>query len=212
MLIAYTINPSNLLCPEFMNRPLSDFPNLKRLIPGGDSRERLVCDQCEWIHYENPRIIVTGFCLWENRVLMARRAIAPRRGFWTLPGGFMEVGETPEEGAAREVREECGAEVTVESLLAIYAIPRIGQVHMVYQARMNTPEFSAGEESLDVELVELTPDAIPFDELAFPVNRWLFDDWFRDAATPLPRPFTAGSDRMHERMAADAWHPEFPPK
>lgn len=195
-----------------MNRPLSDFPNLQRRVPAGDSRERLVCENCEWIHYENPRIIVTGFCLWENSVLLARRAIAPRRGFWSLPGGFMEVGETPEEGAAREVQEECGAAVSIESLLAVYAIPRIGQVHMVYLARMESADFLAGEESLDVRLFDLTPSSIPSEELAFPVNRWLFDDWFRHAGSALTVPFTSGADRMDERMGEEPWHPDFPPE
>jgi len=195
-----------------MNRPLSDFPNLQRRVPAGDSRERLVCENCEWIHYENPRIIVTGFCLWENSVLLARRAIAPRRGFWSLPGGFMEVGETPEEGAAREVQEECGAAVSIESLLAVYAIPRIGQVHMVYLARMESADFLPGEESLDVRLFDLTPSSIPSEELAFPVNRWLFDDWFRHAGSALTVPFTSGADRMDERMGEEPWHPDFPPE
>ncbi|HAD59876.1 MAG TPA: NUDIX hydrolase [Planctomycetaceae bacterium] len=195
-----------------MNRPLSDFPNLQRRVPAGDSRERLVCENCEWIHYENPRIIVTGFCLWENSVLLARRAIAPRRGFWSLPGGFMEVGETPEEGAAREVQEECGAAVSIESLLAVYAIPRIGQVHMVYLARMESADFLPGEESLDVRLFDLTPSSIPSEELAFPVNRWLFDDWFRHAGSALTVPFTSGADRMDERMGEEPWHPNFPPE
>lgn len=195
-----------------MNRPLSDFPNLQRRVPAGDSRERLVCENCEWIHYENPRIIVTGFCLWESSVLLARRAIAPRRGFWSLPGGFMEVGETPEEGAAREVQEECGAAVSIESLLAVYAIPRIGQVHMVYLARMESADFLAGEESLDVRLFDLTSSSIPSEELAFPVNRWLFDDWFRHAGSALTVPFTSGADRMDERMGEEPWHPDFPPE
>ena len=124
----------------------------------------------------------------------------------------MEVGETPEEGAAREVQEECGAAVTIESLLAVYAIPRIGQVHMIYLARMESPDFLAGEESLDVRLFDLSPASIPTDELAFPVNKWLFDDWFRNSDSGLTVPFSAGADRMHERMGPEPWHPDFPPE
>ena len=124
----------------------------------------------------------------------------------------MEVGETPEEGAAREVQEECGAAVSIESLLAVYAIPRIGQVHMVYLARMESADFLAGEESLEVRLFDLTPSSIPSEELAFPVNRWLFDDWFRHAGSALTVPFTSGADRMDERMGEEPWHPDFPPE
>ena len=96
-----------------MNIPISAFPNFQPRVPVGDNMERQVCSQCEWIHYENPRIIVSAICLWQNQLLLCRRAIAPRYGFWTLPGGFMEVGETMEEAAMREVFEEAGADVEI---------------------------------------------------------------------------------------------------
>jgi len=199
-----------------MNIPISKFKNFARGIPAGDSMERMVCGDCEWIHYENPRVIVTAMCVWKNQVLLCRRAIPPRYGFWTLPGGFMEIGETIEEGACREVREEAGADVTIQSLLATYTVPRIGQVHMIFLATLNSgpdgnPEFSAGEESLDVQLFPLEQQGLPWDDFAFPVNHWAFEDYLSLNGKPATRPFTTRPEHLTQRMSPIPFHPEFPP-
>jgi ADP-ribose pyrophosphatase YjhB (NUDIX family) len=147
-------------------------------VPPGEDRERRVCQTCGFIDYVNPRI-VTGVVAHqgagqERRILLCRRAIEPRKGFWTLPAGFMELGESVEEGAMREAREEARAELELEGLLAVYSIPRIGQVQVFYRARLlNTPE--PGPESLEVMLV--TWDEIPWKELAFPSVRWALDHY-----------------------------------
>ncbi|GAB5445028.1 MAG: hypothetical protein Fues2KO_53770 [Fuerstiella sp.] len=194
-----------------MNIPISSFSNFCRRVPEGDSLERMVCSECDWIHYENPRIILTGFCIHDGHVLLARRAIPPRYGFWTLPGGFMEVGETMEAGACREVFEETGADVKATSLLATYAVPRIGQVHMVYLADLAEAKFPGGPESLDVQLFPLQQDQLPWDDLAFPVNEWALRDYLELAGQPPTQPFTTRPEDLHQRMSRVPYHPDFPP-
>ena len=110
-------------------------PNL-RMKPEGDDRERLVCGDCGFVVYENPKVIVGAVCTWEDKYLLCRRAIEPRVGFWTMPVGYMELHETTEQGALREVWEEARARAEIDALLAIYSIPEISQVHMIYRARM----------------------------------------------------------------------------
>jgi len=139
-------------------------------IPEGDDRERLICDDCGWIHYENPKIIVGVVATWEEKILLCRRAIEPRHGFWTIPAGFMELCETAEQGAAREAREEACVELEIDCLLGIYSIPRAGQVHLIYRGQMVSPDYAAGLESLDVALFAW--EDIPWDELAFLSNHW----------------------------------------
>lgn len=141
-----------------------------RRVPDGDNLARDVCDACGFIDYVNPRIVVGSVVEHEGRFLMCRRSIEPRRGFWTLPAGFMEQGETTEDGAKREAREEANAEIVIRDLLAIYNIPRISQVQLMYRATLARPEFSAGEESLEVALFAW--DDIPWQELAFPSVYW----------------------------------------
>jgi len=141
-----------------------------RTIPEGDDRERLMCADCGYILYDNPKIIVGAVCLYEDQYLLCRRAIDPRRGFWTMPAGYMELHETAEQGAIREVWEEARAEVEIDALLAIYSIPRISQVHMIYRARMRTPACGPGPESLEVGLFRW--DEIPWGELAYPNVGW----------------------------------------
>lgn len=144
-------------------------------IPEGDDRERLVCNGCGWVHYVNPRIVVGSVATWDGRILLCRRKIEPRAGFWTLPAGFLEEGETPEEGARREAREEAEADIRVGSLLAVYAITRISQVQLFYRAELATPDIGAGPESLEVMLA--TPDEIPWADLAFPSVHWALEDF-----------------------------------
>lgn len=141
-----------------------------RKIPEGEDRPRLVCDDCGFILYENPKIIVGAVCTWDDRYLLCRRAIEPRRGFWTMPAGYMELEETTEQGAAREVWEEACATVKLDALLAIYSIPRISQVHMIYRGSMVTSDFAAGSESLEVALFRWSE--IPWNDLAYPTVRW----------------------------------------
>ncbi len=141
-----------------------------RLVPEGDSRERRVCGDCGFIHYENPKVVVGVVANWEDRILLCRRAIGPRKGFWTLPAGYMELGETPMEGALREAREEACAELEIDQLLAVYAIPRISQVQLIYRARLANPDVAAGEETAETGL--FLWEEIPWAEIAFPSVHW----------------------------------------
>ena len=141
-----------------------------RQVPDGDSVERDVCRDCGWIHYVNPKIVVGSVVTFENKFLLCRRSINPRKGFWTLPAGYMEQKETTEQGAAREAFEEANAEIEIRDLLGIYNVTHISQVQIMYRAKLNVPEFSAGPESLEVELFAW--DEIPWDELAFPTVYW----------------------------------------
>jgi ADP-ribose pyrophosphatase YjhB (NUDIX family) len=119
----------------------------------------------------NPKIVVGSVCTWEDRLLLCRRAIEPRVGFWTIPAGWLENGETAEEGAIREAREEACAEIAIEGLIAVYSIRRIQQVQILFRARLLSPDVAAGPESQEVRLVEW--DEIPWDHLAFPTVDWV---------------------------------------
>lgn len=141
-----------------------------REIPEGDDRERLVCPDCGFINYENPKIVVGSVAVWDDRILLCRRAIPPRKGYWTLPAGYMELNETTAEGAMREAWEEACARIEIDALLAVYNIPRISQVQVMYRARLAVPDIEAGPESLEVGLFEW--DAIPWDDIAFPSVHW----------------------------------------
>jgi len=154
------------------DEPQLPFP-FDRRVPDGDTRERLVCRDCGFIHYQNPTIVVGAVASWNGCVLLCRRAIEPRIGFWTIPAGFLELRETPEEGAAREAREEACAELEIDALLGLYSIARISQIHLLYRARLRTPDVAPGAESLDVALVPLA--SIPWDDLAFPSVRWALE-------------------------------------
>lgn len=146
-----------------------DFPFSKR-IPQDDTRERLVCDTCGWINYTNPKIVVGSVVSHEGRILLCRRAIEPRRGYWTIPAGYLEERETTEAGAMREAQEEACADIAIDQLLAVYTIPRISQVQLIYRATLLKPDIAAGPESLEVRLVDWTE--IPWSDLAFPSVHW----------------------------------------
>jgi ADP-ribose pyrophosphatase YjhB (NUDIX family) len=139
-------------------------------IPEGDTRLRLVCDTCGFVSYENPKIVVGSVVSHADRVLLCRRAIDPRSGFWTLPAGYLELNETTLEAAAREAYEEATARIEIDRLLAVYSIPRISQVQLIYRARLLEPEVKAGPESLEVGLFRW--EEIPWAEIAFPSARW----------------------------------------
>jgi ADP-ribose pyrophosphatase YjhB (NUDIX family) len=165
---------------------MSDFV---RRIPEGDSRERSVCATCGFVDYQNPKIVVGSVVGHAGRVLLCRRAIEPRRGFWTLPAGYLELGETAEEGARREAMEEAEADIALDGLLAVFSISRIGQVQLIFRARFagtGAPDFAPGEESLDVQLFEW--DAIPRHEIAFPSVHWSLAAWRQAAGRPLGAP------------------------
>jgi ADP-ribose pyrophosphatase YjhB (NUDIX family) len=144
-------------------------------IPEGDNRLRLTCPDCGFIAYENPKIVVGAVCRWEERILLCRRAIEPRAGYWTLPAGYLELNESTSAGAAREVWEEAQARIEIEGLLAVYDIPRISQVQLIYRARLVTPAFAAGVESAEVRLFAW--DEIPWPELAFPSVHWALEQY-----------------------------------
>ena len=150
-------------------------------IPEGDDRPRFVCANCRTIHYENPKLVVGCIPLWEDRLLLCRRAIEPRYGKWTIPAGFLEVGETVEEGAIRETDEEAGAKVEILKPYALYNLSFIGQIYLIFLSRLVNEKFRAGHESIDVRLFR--EDEIPWDELAFPVSRQVLHVYFEDAAT-----------------------------
>jgi ADP-ribose pyrophosphatase YjhB (NUDIX family) len=145
-------------------------PSFSLKVPAGDNRSRRVCDACGFVDYVNPRIVVGAVCAWEDRVLLCRRAIEPRHGFWTVPAGFLEEGESVEAGARREAWEEARADIAIDALLGVYSVPRISQVHMMFRASLLTPAVEAGEESLEVRLYEW--GEIPWDDLAFPSVHW----------------------------------------
>ena len=153
-------------------------PEFVRRIPEGDDRERMMCADCGYIAYENPKIVVGAVVASVGGILMCRRAIEPRHGFWTLPAGYMEMHETLEEGAAREAWEEAQARIVIGNVLGMFSISRIGQVHIFYEARFadtGPPRFAPGPESLEVRLMPLAD--IPWDEVAFPTTRWALDAW-----------------------------------
>lgn len=164
-------------------------PRFSIRVPEGDSREREICNRCGFVNYQNPKIVVGSVATWADRVLLCRRAIDPRREFWILPAGYLELGESPEQGARREAWEEARAELVIDGLLATYAITRISQVQLIYQARLAHPRVAPGPESLEVGLFAW--DQIPWDELAFPSVAWALEH-FRaaqrnEAATPFSR-------------------------
>jgi ADP-ribose pyrophosphatase YjhB (NUDIX family) len=160
-----------------------------RHVPEGDNRDRMVCADCGYVAYENPKVVVGSVVVADGRVLMCRRAIEPRKGFWTLPAGYMELDETLEEGAAREALEEAEATITIEGILGVFSIARIGQVQVIFRARFSdagSPVFGPGPESLDVRL--FGPDEIPWDEIAFPSVRWALNAWREAGAGPMGQP------------------------
>ena len=144
--------------------------------PTGDDRLRRVCDSCGFIDYVNPRIVAGSVAVARGAILLCRRAIEPRRGFWTLPAGYMEEGESLEQAVSREAQEEAMADLRLDGVLGLYSIPRISQVQVMYRAELlNEP--SPGPESLEVAMFAWQD--IPWTELAFPSVRWALEDYDR---------------------------------
>jgi len=147
-------------------------------IPPDDNRPRATCTACGLVHYENPLNVVGTVPVWNDQVLLCRRAIEPRHGLWTLPAGFMELGETTSEGALRETDEESGAHVELQGLFTLLNVVRVGQVHLFYRARMLDLHLDPGPETLEARLFR--EDEIPWDELAFRTVRETLRLFFED--------------------------------
>ena len=169
-------------------------------MPEGDNRERLVCGRCEFIHYQNPKIVAGAVCTWNDKILLAKRAIEPRKGFWTLPAGYMELGETTEQAAQREAEEEACATIEIDRLLAMYSVARIGQVQIMYRARLVSDDIAAGIESEEVALVDWAD--IPWDQLAFPTVVWALAHFHEFARQDRLRDLLQSDRRSREDVAA----------
>jgi ADP-ribose pyrophosphatase YjhB (NUDIX family) len=164
-------------------------------MPAGDTRERRLCPACGVVHYENPRVVVGCVPEHDGRILICRRAIEPRRGYWTVPAGFLENGETLEAGAARESWEEALATVEIGSLLAVVNIPEACQVHVFFRARLAQPAYGAGEESLEAMLVE--EQAIPWEEIAFRSTVYALQHYLADRETGAQDTHVTTLERRH---------------
>ena len=147
-------------------------------MPPGDSLARWVCDECGIVHYENPRMVIGTIPEHDGKVLLCRRAIEPRYGYWTLPAGFMENDETTAQAAVRETTEEAGAKIELGPAFSMISVPRVNQVHLYYRARLRDLEFKAGEETLEVALWE--EERIPWQEVAFRTVGLTLKRWFAD--------------------------------
>ncbi len=152
-----------------------------RLPDDGDTKQRAVCPSCTTIHYENPLNVVGTVAYWNDKVLLCKRNIEPRWGKWTLPAGFMELGETTAQGAARETVEEAGAVFEMEGLFTLINVARVGQVHMFYRAKLLSDQFDPGVETLEARLY--AEHEIPWDDLAFKTVRETLERYFADRKT-----------------------------
>ena len=168
--------------------------NLKMEIPVGDNRLRYVCSACDYIFYENPTLVVGAVTEYEGRILLCKRAIEPRHGLWTLPAGFMELGETLAEGAARETLEEACANIELGSMLAVVDVVHAGQVHVFFRARLIDGAYAAGDESLEAEL--FSPAEIPWDELAFPSGMIALQQYLQQKAAGIETLHTERAERI----------------
>jgi ADP-ribose pyrophosphatase YjhB (NUDIX family) len=166
-------------------------------VPPGDHLPRYVCDACGTIHYQNPRLVVGCVPDYQGKILLCRRAIEPRRGFWTVPAGFMENGETLQQAAARETHEEALARVEVGSLLAVAHVLHAQQVHVFFRATLLEPTFGAGIESLEAALVD--PQDIPWADIAFPSTDFALHRYLEDRAAGREAHYFTELDRRLPR-------------
>ena len=171
-------------------------------IPAGDNRERFVCERCDTIHYQNPKIVAGCIPEWDDRILLCRRAIEPRYGLWTLPAGFMENGESTEQAAMRETLEEAGARVEIADLYALFSIPHINQVYMLYRGQLCGGAYAPGEESQECALFRAAD--VPWQELAFPVVHETLQRYFRDKSRGDGFPLQRGDIVRHPRRRVQA--------
>jgi len=159
-------------------------PATYRLPDDGDTKPRAICTVCHTVHYENPLNVVGTVPVWGptgEQVLLCLRNIEPRKGKWTLPAGFMELQETTSQGALRETIEEAGAQIEMGELFTLMSVPRVGQVHMYYRARLLSKVFDPGYETIEARL--FTEDQIPWDEIAFRTVRETLQHYFADRRT-----------------------------
>ena len=154
---------------------------VRYVMPADDNRDRATCTACATIHYENPLNVVGTLPVWQDKVLLCRRNIEPRHGFWTLPAGFMELGETTEQGAIRETIEEAGANIELQGLYTLLNVVRVGQLHLFYRARLLDTDFAPGPETIETQL--FAEDEIPWDDLAFRTVRETLKRFFEDRRT-----------------------------
>ncbi|HIF87705.1 MAG TPA: NUDIX hydrolase [Gammaproteobacteria bacterium] len=150
-------------------------------IPAGDTVSRFVCDECQTVHYQNPKLITGCITHWKGKILLCRRAIEPRVGSWTLPAGYMELGESLEQAALREVREETGAKIRLDSLYSVFDIEHIDHVYIIYRGVMLGPEIVVGSECSEVHLFE--PAEIPWDNIYYPAIKELLLRYKDDLAS-----------------------------
>lgn len=165
--------------------------NLKVKVPAGDHVLRYICNECGTVLYENPKLVVGCVAEYDGRILLCKRAIEPRLGYWTVPAGFMELGETLEEGAARETLEEACATVTLGSMLAAVDVPEAGQVHVFFRGTIDNGEYGAGDESLESALY--LPEDIPWDDIAFRSGQIALKQFLAQKE--------AGIERVHTEIA-----------
>ena len=150
-------------------------PRFEITTPPGDDRKRSVCAACGFVDYKNPKIVVGSVAVWKEKILLCKRAIEPRKGYWTIPAGYLELDERAEDGAKREAYEEARAHLSLDCLLAVYSIPRISQVQLFYRAQLLREDVSPGPESEAVMLVDW--EDIPWSDLAFPSAAWALRDY-----------------------------------
>ena len=152
-------------------------------VPAGDNRRRAVCAKCNVVHYENPKMVLGCIPVWDDKILLCKRAIEPRYGFWTVPAGFMENDESLAQAAARETYEEATADVQIGDLHAVVDVVHARQVHIFFRATLNALQFSPGIESLETEL--FTEDQIPWQDIAFPSTTFALKTFFADRANGI---------------------------
>ena len=165
-----------------------------REIPSGEDRERSVCRTCGFIDYQNPKIVVGAVAIWDKKILLCKRAIEPRVGYWTLPAGYLEVGEAAEEGAKREAWEEARAKFDIDQLLAVYSVSRISQVQLIYRAHLKSADIAPGPESQEVALWEWKD--IPWADIAFPTVGWALRHYRESAEQESFPPFSNPIDGL----------------
>ncbi|MEM6639283.1 MAG: NUDIX hydrolase [Pseudomonadota bacterium] len=170
-------------------------------IPDGDNRERAVCDACGIVHYQNPNMVLGCIPVWNDQVLLCKRAIEPRRGYWTVPAGFMENDESIAEAAERETQEEALADVEIGELQAVVDVVHARQVHIFFRATMRNDQFGAGIESLDVRLFDEAD--IPWDDIAFPSTTFALKTYLEDRAAGVQRVHRIEMARMPFRPPKD---------
>ena len=146
----------------------------------GDTKNRAVCPACNTVHYENPLNVLGTVPVWGDKVLLCKRNIEPRKGKWTLPAGFMELDETASEGAARETVEEAGAQFEMQALFSVLSVPKVGQVHLFYRAKLTSDQFDPGYETQEAKL--FAESEIPWDEIAFRTVKVTLERFFADRA------------------------------